>query len=57
MKVSREGNRSIMMNVMMGLKSGLLGPFMDVTKKGAYEYHSHAEYSVLISRESVLSPL
>ena len=33
MKVSKEGNRSIMMNVMMGLNRGSSGPLMDVMKE------------------------
>ena len=56
MKVSREGNRRIMINVMIGLKGRNVGGFHKRLVERAYEYHSHAEYSVLSNKESVLRP-
>lgn len=56
MKVRREGNRRIMMNVIMGLTWVAISYMHRYFTERTYEYHSHAEYSVLSNRERVLSP-
>lgn len=56
MKVRREGNRSIMINVMMGLTRVTISYMYSDCAVRTYEYHSHAEYSVLSSKERVFSP-
>lgn len=47
------------MKVMIGLwvGSGLAAECTRIHKGRTYEYHSHAEYSVLMRRERVLRPL
>jgi hypothetical protein len=57
MKVSREGRRRMITNVMMGLSTGTsIINRLAHNKSETYEYHSQAEYSVLIRRDTVGSP-
>lgn len=56
MKVRREGNRSIIMKVIMGLTRVAISYMHKECAARTYEYHSHAEYSVFSRRERVLSP-
>ena len=50
-----EGRSKMTMNVMIGLSCGMSGKRANVQNR-AYEYHSHAEYSVLNRRDSVCMP-
>lgn len=54
MKVRADGSKRMTTKVTMGLQDDYQSSPMSV--KSTHEYHSHAEYSAVISKESVLRP-
>lgn len=56
MNVSIDGRSNITTNVMIGLEGDERQCISDTQTMRTYEYHSHAEYSVLRSNETVLRP-
>lgn len=58
MNVRREGRRRMITNVIIGLstRTSLVSRLAHKNRSETYEYHSQAEYSVLIRRDTVGSP-